>query len=541
MPDHGQQGHLLQDRLEAVLGSRYVDLRLLDVGGHASVFVGTNRNLGRMEAIKVITWDRPEPPEGVARFRREWKALAHLSHPSVITIHHADVDEPHRLAYMTQEYMQGGTLAQRLRPGPLPLGDGVRVAIDLAEALSHAHEHGVLHRDLKPENVLFARDGRMVLADFGIAHHLGAEHLTRAGGPVGTPTYMSPEQLRHEELTAASDLFSLGLVLYEVFTGIRLFRGQDTAAIVEQHRRRARRRPEAIRPDLPPELGDLIMSLLSEAPERRPESARVVAEQLRRLRSSHPAPGDREGPAVASAASASASATAASAASASAAATAASAEPASRAPSQAGHPPHRGNRPKNTSRWWQRRRVVFLSGTAIVTTLTVLALGDRLWRPGDGAIEPQLTKSGTHMSEEFPEPKTRPSVESPEQGTRTSEESPAPHTPGGGETVLSPEQNSTSATSASADGVECLLHLDFSGPRDAMEEANYLAVSINGRRYGPGSERNFPVTGMPGDTLFVRVEEPGLSFHPAEQTVILPAVSDTIRAAFRVNRGWGED
>lgn len=499
MASRDAQGSALQDRVEAVLGPQFADLRLLQVGGSASVFLGTNRTLGRVDAIKVITWEHCDSPRELARFRREWEALAKLNHPHVITIHDAAIDESACLAYMVQEYLRDGTLATRLRAGPLSLEEGLRVSAALAEGLAHAHDHEILHRDLKPENILFGDDGHVVLADFGIAHQIGADRLTRAAGVVGTPAYMSPEQLRGEEPTPTSDLFSLGLVFYEIFTGLQLFRGRDTASIIEQHRRGRRRKPQAVRPDLPADLGELILALLNDEASQRPPSAREVARRLDTIRSRCVLSGQGKEPTTHRAA-----------------------DPAGGTASRSPHS--------------ARRRAILLSGAGLVILVSILLIGG--WPipllhgvrdPGPEAAS-HVQRAGAADDATDPAAET---LEAPEPGAEGDRQAALRDEP-------LPGRSREAHPPTHTGPIECRLHLELTGSQDLISRANHLTVTIDGFQHAPGVERNFTVRGRPGDTLRVRVEQPGLRFHPPERAVAIPESPGTIPATFQLGIGPGD-
>jgi len=206
-------------------------------GAMGVVFLAHDPHLQRKIALKTIALPRGLSAERRTEFRerflREARAAAALSHPGIVTIYDAGQDEDSRRPFIAMEYVPGRTLRDALQAeGPLPPERATQVACDLAAALDAAHAAGIVHRDIKPANVLLGESGGTVkIADFGIAR-LGVSDLTRAGESLGSPAYMSPEQVRGEELGPASDLFSLAAVLYEALCGERPFGGQDTAAVL---------------------------------------------------------------------------------------------------------------------------------------------------------------------------------------------------------------------------------------------------------------------------------------------------------------------
>src|SRR5262249_7411495 len=184
-------------------------------------------HLLRTVAIKIISGKRKGDHEVQERFLREARAASSFSHPNIITIYEMGITDEE--AYIVMEYVGGKSLRDRLRSGPLPIGKIVDIALQICSALVEAHSRGLIHRDIKPENVLFTASGQVKLADFGLAKWIDsappdseaptASNLTRSGALMGTPYYMSPEQLQGLELDNRSDIFSLGIVLYEMISG----------------------------------------------------------------------------------------------------------------------------------------------------------------------------------------------------------------------------------------------------------------------------------------------------------------------------------
>jgi serine/threonine protein kinase len=222
------------DRDEGLVLGRYRLLKQLGAGGFATVYSARDERLERDVAIKHLTRERIAG----GRFEIEARAAARLAHPAIVTLYEAAVDDDG--AYLVSELVRGRTLAQLLESGRLSDRDIIEVGIAIADALRHAHGHGVVHRDVKPSNVLVpARRGEHVpaakLTDFGVARVIGADSLTRAGDVIGTLHYMAPEQAEGREAGPPADLYSLALVLYEALTGVNPLRGGDAGA----RRRRA--------------------------------------------------------------------------------------------------------------------------------------------------------------------------------------------------------------------------------------------------------------------------------------------------------------
>ena len=209
----------------------------IGAGGMGEVYRGRDTRLDRSVAIKILRPDVAADPAFRARFDREAKTISQLDHPNVCPLF--DIGEQHGTAYLVMPLLEGESLAERVRRGPLPLPAALRIAISLASALTYAHGRGVLHRDIKPHNMLMLADGRTMLLDFGIAKPYGldssdtmadtAPALTRAGQTLGTLEYMAPEQLAGRIVDGRSDMFSLGIVLAEIVTGTHPFRGATPA------------------------------------------------------------------------------------------------------------------------------------------------------------------------------------------------------------------------------------------------------------------------------------------------------------------------
>src|SRR5215208_3615330 len=225
-------------RLEEKIGS----------GGMSSVYRAFDPMLERWVAIKLMHRDISNDPDQLERFRREARAVAQLNHPHVVTV--IDAGEDDGAPFIVFEYVEGETLKDRIRRlGRLPVAEAVAYAVEIGRALECAHSHMLVHRDVKPQNVLIDPDGRAKVTDFGIARSLEAQGLTATGRVLGTTDYVSPEQALGHEVTAQSDIYSLGIVLYEMLTGEVPFRADTQVAVAMKHVRDPlpdvqRRRPE---------------------------------------------------------------------------------------------------------------------------------------------------------------------------------------------------------------------------------------------------------------------------------------------------------
>jgi tetratricopeptide (TPR) repeat protein len=248
------------------------------------VFLATDQRLGRSVAIKVIAPEVTANALMRGRFEREARAIAALSHPAICALY--DVGEQDGVAYMVMEYLEGATLAQRMREPALETDEIVRIASRLCDALAAAHELGIVHRDLKPSNVMITPRGDVKLLDFGVAKieapPAGGQeeptwHKTGPGMLLGTLAYMAPEQACGDGVTPASDLFSLGVVLYEALTGRHPFTGASNRALLHAILSEAPPPIASIRPDVPPQLDSIVLRMLEKEPARRPGAAEARA------------------------------------------------------------------------------------------------------------------------------------------------------------------------------------------------------------------------------------------------------------------------
>jgi methyl-accepting chemotaxis protein len=254
-------------------------------GGMATVFQAHDPDIGRDVAIKFLHATLCEDEEYHARFLREARAAGGLSHANIVTVH--DVGEIEGRPYMAMELIDGKPLSDELADGkPLPLRDVVVMGIQLARALAYAHARGIVHRDIKPGNVMRVRGTNTIkVTDFGIAHmdSTGAEHRTRVGDILGTPQYMSPEQAQGERLDGRSDLFSSGILLYQMLTGRRPFLGDSLVALAVKIAREEPAPMESLRSDLPAALRRVVERCLAKAPDRRFQTGEELADALGRV------------------------------------------------------------------------------------------------------------------------------------------------------------------------------------------------------------------------------------------------------------------
>jgi hypothetical protein len=271
----------------AFIDGRYVVERLLGSGGMAQVYLAHDEVLGRHVALKILGDQYAEDEEFVERFKREARSAASLSHPNIVSIYDQGRSEDGAY-YMAMEYVPGGTLKERIRrEGALSPGAAVGVALQVTDALSEAHERGVIHRDIKPQNVLVTEKGDVKVTDFGIARAVASASsgATATGVVLGTADYMSPEQSRAEPVGPQSDLYSLGVVLYEMLTGTLPYEAQSPMGVAMKHATEPVRSPREVNPSVPEPLAVLTTRLLAKDPEDRYASAAALSEGLERVRS----------------------------------------------------------------------------------------------------------------------------------------------------------------------------------------------------------------------------------------------------------------
>lgn len=261
---------------------RFQVLDRIGRGGMASVFKAHDPSIGRDVAIKFLHASLCEDEEYHARFLREARASGSLSHPNIVTVH--DVGEVDGRPYMAMELLDGEPLADLLEPGtPLPIRDTVVMAIQLARALDYAHKRGIVHRDIKPGNIARVRGTLDIkVMDFGIAHmeSTKGEQRTRVGDVLGTPQYMAPEQMNGEKIDGRSDLFSVGIVLYQMLTGVRPFTGDSVVNLALKIAKDDPTPLNKLRPEIPASLRRVVDRCMAKAPDNRFQTGAELADSL---------------------------------------------------------------------------------------------------------------------------------------------------------------------------------------------------------------------------------------------------------------------
>ena len=267
--------------LNTLFDRRYRIMRKLGSGGMANVYLAEDQELGRRVALKLLNDRHAADDQFVERFRREAQSAAGLNHPNIVSIF--DRGRAEGTYYIAMEYLDGRTLKELLvRNGPTPIPIAIDYARQILGALSFAHRNGIIHRDIKPHNIVVGGDGRLKVTDFGIARS-GASQMTEAGSIVGTAQYLSPEQARGAPVDPRSDLYSLGIVLYEMLTGNVPFTGDTPVEIAMKHLSQIPEPPSKLRPEVPHDLDAVVMRALAKEPDQRYGSTEEMDADLARV------------------------------------------------------------------------------------------------------------------------------------------------------------------------------------------------------------------------------------------------------------------
>ncbi len=261
---------------------RYEILAELGKGAMGVVYRANDPLLSRTVAIKTVNMstDADEKEEYEARFNQEARAAGGLNHPNIVTIH--DIGRSGNVAYMAMEFLEGKELRSLMKPGePLVTALALEIAAQVAEGLAYAHQHGVVHRDVKPANIMILDSGIAKITDFGIARMRSAEVKTQTGIVMGSPRYMSPEQVAGKRAEPRSDIFSLGVIFYEMLTGKPAFTGEDVTSVMYQILNLVPPPPSSINPEVPAVLDFIVAKALAKTAEDRYQDAAELARDLR--------------------------------------------------------------------------------------------------------------------------------------------------------------------------------------------------------------------------------------------------------------------
>jgi eukaryotic-like serine/threonine-protein kinase len=263
-----------------ILGNRYQVVEKIGDGGTAFVFKGMDNLLNRHVTVKILRPEYVSDQDFVRRFRREAQAAASLSHPNIVSIYDVGIEDG--IHYIVMEYIHGQSLKELIEEmGSLPVAMAADYACQIAHALGNAHKHGIIHRDVKPHNILISEDGRVKVADFGIAQAVTASTVTYNNGSIlGSVHYFAPEQARGGQTNEQSDIYSLGVVLFEMLTGQVPFTGESPVSIAVKHLQEPFPRPREINPEIPAAVERIIRRAVEKDPANRYRTAREISSDL---------------------------------------------------------------------------------------------------------------------------------------------------------------------------------------------------------------------------------------------------------------------
>jgi serine/threonine protein kinase len=272
--------------MSKVFGDRYEVIEKIGAGGMAIVYKAKDLLLNRVVTIKVLRDQFVTDDDFIRRFRREAQSAASLSHPNIVSIY--DVGKDGDLEYIVMEYIEGRNLKEIIREyAPLNTEQTLHLARQLGEALSHAHEHSIIHRDIKPQNILITEDGRAKVTDFGIARAVSSATVTHTGDIVGSVHYLSPEQAKGVLSNEQSDIYSLGIIIYELLTGKVPYDGETPIAIALKHLQEQPIPPCKLNPRIEPELEAVVMKAISKSPDTRYSSVSELLEDIQKVQAGY--------------------------------------------------------------------------------------------------------------------------------------------------------------------------------------------------------------------------------------------------------------
>ncbi|WP_346354539.1 Stk1 family PASTA domain-containing Ser/Thr kinase [Azotosporobacter soli] len=267
--------------LNSILAQRYQILELIGGGGMADVYKALDTLLDRQVAVKVLRSQFTHDDEFVRKFRREAQAAAKLSHPNIVNIY--DVGCEGTVHYIVMEYVDGDTLKDHILRGIIPVDTALAIACEIGEALEHAHHNNLVHCDIKPHNILMTRKGHVKVTDFGIARAVSSATMSHTSTIIGSVHYFSPEQAKGEKIGAKADMYSLGVVMYEMLTGTLPFAGETPISIALKHLQEAPKAPREIDPTIPLVLEAVILKAMAKDPEQRFRNIREMIHDLKSL------------------------------------------------------------------------------------------------------------------------------------------------------------------------------------------------------------------------------------------------------------------
>ncbi len=268
--------------MSKIFGGRYEVIEKIGAGGMAIVYKAKDLLLNRVVTIKVLRDQFVTDEDFIRRFRREAQSAASLSHPNIVSIY--DVGKDGDIEYIVMEYVEGRNLKEIIREyAPLSMEQALHLARQLGEAIRHAHEHHIIHRDIKPQNILITEDGRVKVTDFGIARAVSSATVTHTGDIIGSVHYLSPEQAKGALSNEQSDIYSLGIIIYELLTGKVPYDGETPIAIALKHLQEQPLPPSKINPRIEPELEAVVMRCIAKSPEARYSRVIELLEDLQRV------------------------------------------------------------------------------------------------------------------------------------------------------------------------------------------------------------------------------------------------------------------
>ena len=262
------------------INDRYEIIRSIGEGGMANVYLGYDTILDRNVAIKILRGDLSNDEKFVRRFQREALSASSLSHPNIVEMY--DVGEDDGLYYIVMEYVEGKTLKQLLKKrGSLTLSEAIDIMLQLTDGMAHAHDSYIIHRDLKPQNIMIQDDGQIKITDFGIAMALNSTQLTQTNSVMGSVHYLPPEQANGSGSTLKSDIYSMGILMYELLTGKLPYKGENAVEIALKHLKEPLPSIRDEIPDIPQSVENVILRATAKNPKNRYNDAREMLEDLK--------------------------------------------------------------------------------------------------------------------------------------------------------------------------------------------------------------------------------------------------------------------